>query len=169
MCDSNSPKKGQRTQLKCGANLSRGSRRGGGGGAGAVLQGEVSDEDDELGKRTTDLSARALKQVLGEPVRVSEQNVVCKPIAYILTVSQQDAEGVIPGGKIIRGEYLQRFIEDKTERKHKKHRGRQSLPVTGRTPYHFLGVKTCAEEEPSSQLSTYHSNLLCLWQKMVLS
>lgn len=63
------------------------------------MHGEVSDEDYELGECTTDLSARALKEVLREAVRVSEQNVVCKPIAYILTVSQQDAEGVIPGGK----------------------------------------------------------------------
>lgn len=59
----------------------------------------MSDEDDELGKRAPHLSAWALKQVLGEPVRISEQNVVCKPIAYILTVSQQDAEGVIPRGE----------------------------------------------------------------------
>lgn len=47
----------------------------------------MGDEDDELGKCTTDLSARALKQVLREAVGVREQNVVCKPIAYILTVS----------------------------------------------------------------------------------
>ena len=87
-------------QLESGTDLSRGSGRGGGGGTGAVLQGEVSDEDNELGKRTTDLSTWALKQVLGEPVRVSKQNVVCKPIAYILTVSQQDAEGVIPGEEV---------------------------------------------------------------------
>lgn len=60
------------------------------------MQGEVSDEDDELGKCTTDLSTRALKQVFREPVGVSKQNVVCKPVAYILTVSQQDAEGVVP-------------------------------------------------------------------------
>lgn len=59
----------------------------------------MSDEDDELGKCTTDLSTRALEQVLGEPVRVSKQNVVCKPVAYILTVSQQDAKGVIPKRK----------------------------------------------------------------------
>ena len=59
----------------------------------------MSNEDDELGKRATHLSARALKQVLREPVRVSKQNIVCKPIAYILTVSQQDAEGVIPRGE----------------------------------------------------------------------
>jgi len=59
----------------------------------------VSDEDYELGKRTTDLSTRTLEQILGEPVGVSKQNVVCKPIAYILTVSQQDAEGVIPKEK----------------------------------------------------------------------
>lgn len=63
------------------------------------MQGEVSDEDDELGKCTTDLGARALKQVFREPVGVRKQNVVCKPIAYILTVSQQDAEGVVPRGK----------------------------------------------------------------------
>lgn len=88
-----------RARLKSATNLSRGSRRGRGGGAGAVLQGEVGDEDDELGKCTADLSARALKQVLREAVGVREQNVVCKPIAYILTVSQQDAEGIIPAGK----------------------------------------------------------------------
>lgn len=76
-----------RARLKSGTNLSRGSRRGRGGGAGAVLQGEVGDEDDELGKCTADLSTRALKQVLREAVGVREQNVVCKPIAYILTVS----------------------------------------------------------------------------------
>lgn len=56
----------------------------------------MSYEDDELGKSTTDLSARALQQVLREAVRVRKQNVVCKPEAYILTVSQQDAEGIIP-------------------------------------------------------------------------
>lgn len=66
------------------------------------MQGEVSDEDDELGKCTTDLGARALEQVLREPVGVRKQNIVCKPIAYILTVSQQDAEGVIPGGRTSR-------------------------------------------------------------------
>lgn len=59
----------------------------------------MRNEDDELGKCATDLSAWALKQVLREPIRVSKQNVVCKPIAYILTVSQQDAEGVIPTGE----------------------------------------------------------------------
>lgn len=57
----------------------------------------MSDEDDELGERSADLGARAFEQVLGEAVGVSEQNVVCKPVAYILTVSQQDAEGIIPG------------------------------------------------------------------------
>lgn len=62
----------------------------------------MSDEDDELGKCTTDLGARALEQVLREPVGVRKQNIVCKPIAYILTVSQQDAEGVIPGGRTSR-------------------------------------------------------------------
>lgn len=59
----------------------------------------MGDEDDELGKCATDLSARALEQVLREAVGVRKQNIVCKPIAYILTVSQQDAEGVVPGGK----------------------------------------------------------------------
>lgn len=59
----------------------------------------MSDEDDELGKCSTDLSARALEQVFREAVGVCKQNVVCKPVAYILTVSQQDAEGVIPRGK----------------------------------------------------------------------
>lgn len=88
-----------RAQIKSGTNLSRGSGWGCGGGAGAVLQREMSNENDELGKCTTDLSARAFKQVLREAVRVCKQNVVCKPIAYILTVSQQDAEGVIPRGK----------------------------------------------------------------------
>lgn len=125
----------------------------------------MSDKDDELGKCTTDLSARALKQVLGEPVRVSKQNVVCKPIAYILTVSQQDAEGVIPRGEDEENIYRAGRNRETAQ----KHGGRRGLPVTGRTPYYFLGVKTCAEEEPSSQLSTYHSNLFCLWQKMVLS
>lgn len=86
-------------RCKPGTNLSWGSRRGSGGGAGAILQGEVSDEDNELGKCPTDLSARALKQVLREPVRISKQNVVCKPVAYILTVSQQDAKGIIPRGE----------------------------------------------------------------------
>lgn len=46
---------------------------------------------------------------------------------------------------------------------------KQNSPVTGRTPYYFLGVKTCAKEEPSGQLSADHSNLLCLGQKVVLS
>lgn len=59
----------------------------------------MSDEDNELGKCPTDLSARALEQVLREPVRISKQNVVCKPVAYILTVSQQDAKGIIPRGE----------------------------------------------------------------------
>lgn len=80
------------------------------------MQGEVSDEDDELGKRAPHLSTRALKQVLREPVRISEQNVVCKPIAYILTVSQQDAEGVIP----------RREMED-SYRKGLKQRGREKV------------------------------------------
>lgn len=47
--------------------------------------------------------------------------------------------------------------------------GGRGLPVTGRTPHYFLGVETCAEEKPSSQLSTYHSNLLRLWQEVVLA
>lgn len=81
---------------KSGTNLSGGPRRGGRRGTGAILQGEVSDEDDELGERPANLGARALEQVLGESVGVSKQNVVCKPTAYILTVSQQDAEGVVP-------------------------------------------------------------------------
>lgn len=81
---------------RCNTDLSRGSRRGSGGGARTVLQGEVSDEDYELGKRSTDLSTWALEEILREAIRVSEQNVVCKPVAYILTVSQQDAERVIP-------------------------------------------------------------------------
>jgi len=83
--------------LKSATHLSGGPGRGGGGGARAVLQREVSDEDDELGECAADLGARALEQVLREPVGVSKQDLVCKPIAYILTVSQQDAEGVIPG------------------------------------------------------------------------
>lgn len=87
------------SEKNSGTDLSGGSRRGGGGGAGAVLQGEMSDEDDELGEGAADLSARALEQVLREAVGVGEENVVCKPIAYILTVSQQDAEGVIPEGR----------------------------------------------------------------------
>lgn len=132
------------------------------------MQGEVGDEDDELGKCATDLSTRALEQVLREAVGVRKQNIVCKPIAYILTVSQQDAEGVVPEGKDEENIYRGPHSREKTLKK-KKNGGRQSLPVTGRTPYYFLGVKTCAEEEPGSQLSTYHSNLLCLWQKMVLS
>lgn len=56
----------------------------------------MSDEDYELGKRSTDLSTWALEEILREPIRVSEQNVVCKPVTYILTVSQQDAESIIP-------------------------------------------------------------------------
>lgn len=78
-------------------HLARGSGRGGGGGAGPVLQREVGDEDDELGEGAPHLGARALKQVLGEAVGVRKQDVVCKPIADILTVSEQDAEGVVPG------------------------------------------------------------------------
>lgn len=154
-------------RCKPGTNLSWGSRRGSGGGAGAILQGEVSDEDNELGKCPTDLSARALEQVLREPVRISKQNVVCKPVAYILTVSQQDAKGIIPRGenKINMCKQGQEHLRGKKKGKKKQ----QGSPVTGRTPYYFLGVKTCAEEKPSCQLSTYHSNLLCLWQKVVLS
>lgn len=59
----------------------------------------MSDEDDELGKCSADLSAGALQQILGEAVRVRKQDVVCKPVTNILTVSQQDAEGVIPAKK----------------------------------------------------------------------
>lgn len=78
-------------------HLAGGSGRGGGGGAGPVLQREVGDEDDELGEGAPHLGARALEQVLGEAVGVRKQDVVCKPIADILTVSEQDAEGVVPG------------------------------------------------------------------------
>ena len=60
---------------------------GDGGGVGAVLEGKVCDEDDELGEGPADLGARALQQVLGEAVGVGEQDVVCKPVADILTVS----------------------------------------------------------------------------------
>lgn len=84
----------------------------------------MSDEDDELGKRASDLSARALEQVLGEPVWVSKQNVVCKPIAYILTVSQQDAEGVIPTGKM-RGVFTDNKGETKKHRQRKKNGQRE--------------------------------------------
>lgn len=56
----------------------------------------MSDEDYELGERPADLGAGALQQVLGEAIGVSKEDIVCKPIAYILTVSQQDAKGVIP-------------------------------------------------------------------------
>lgn len=59
----------------------------------------MSYEDDELGKSTTNLSTWALQQVFREAVRVRKQNVVCKPEAYILTVSQQDAEGIVPGNE----------------------------------------------------------------------
>lgn len=78
------------------AHLTGGSGRGGGRGAGPVLQREVGDKDDELGEGASHLGARALQQVLGEAVGVRKQDVVCKPIAYILTVSEQDAEGVVP-------------------------------------------------------------------------
>lgn len=61
------------------------------------MQREVGDEDDELGEGAPHLGARALEQVLGEAVGVRKQDVVCKPIADILTVSEQDAEGVVPG------------------------------------------------------------------------
>lgn len=81
------------------SNLSRRSWRSRGGGARAVWQGKVSYEDDELGKSTTNLSTWALQQVFREAVRVRKQNVVCKPEAYILTVSQQDAEGIVPENK----------------------------------------------------------------------
>lgn len=149
-----------------GTNLSGGSGRGGGGGARPVLQGEVGNEDYELGKRAADLGARALEQVLREAVWVSKQDFVCEPIAYILTVSQQDAEGVIP-----RREGHRRCSSGGGPGREKTPRYTEEAgsPVAGRTPDYFLSVKTCAEEEPSSQLSTYHSNLLCLWQKMVLS
>lgn len=66
----------------------------------------MSYEDDELGKSTTNLSTWALQQVFREAVRVRKQNVVCKPEAYILTVSQQDAKGIIPENKHIREIYL---------------------------------------------------------------
>lgn len=60
------------------------------------MQREVGDEDDELGEGAPHLGARALEQVLGEAVGIRKQDVVCKPIADILTVSEQDAEGVVP-------------------------------------------------------------------------
>lgn len=52
----------------------------------------------ELGEGPAHLCAGALQQVLGEAVGVGEEDVVCKPVAYILTVPQQDAEGIIPAG-----------------------------------------------------------------------
>lgn len=61
------------------------------------MKGEVCDEDDEFGERAPDLGAGALQQVLGKAVGVGKQEVVCKPVAYILTVSQQDAKRIIPG------------------------------------------------------------------------
>lgn len=88
--------------------LCRGSGRGGGRRAGPVLQREVGDEDDELGEGAAHLGARALQQVLGEAVGVRKQDVVCKPIANILTVSQQDAEGVIPAERDRERKYLER-------------------------------------------------------------
>ena len=47
----------------------------------------MCDEDDELGQGAADLGARALQQVLGVAVGVGEQDVVCKPVADVLTVS----------------------------------------------------------------------------------
>lgn len=48
-------------------------------------------------------------------------------------------------------------------------RERRGLPVTGRAPHYFFGVKTCTEEEPGSKLSTDHCNFLSFWEKMILS
>lgn len=86
-------------------HLSRGSRGGGRGGTGAILQGEVCNEDDELGERPSDLGAGALQQVLREAVGVGKQDVVCKPVAYILAVSQKDAEAIIPRGSETHSQY----------------------------------------------------------------
>lgn len=81
------------------------------------MQREVGDKDDELGEGASHLGARALQQVLGEAVGVRKQDVVCKPIAYILTVSEQDAEGVVPvqgwGGK---GRKRERFFFKRREK-----------------------------------------------------
>lgn len=82
----------------------------------------MGDEDDELGKCATDLSTRALEQVLREAVGVRKQNIVCKPIAYILTVSQQDAEGVVPEGKDEENIYRGPHSREKTLKKKKKWR-----------------------------------------------
>lgn len=93
----------ERRSRVCGAtHLTGGPGRGGGRGAGPVLQREVGDEDDELGEGASHLGARALEQVLGEAVGVRKQDVVCKPIADILAVSEQDAEGVVPGQGVAR-------------------------------------------------------------------
>lgn len=133
------------------------------------MQREVGDEDDELGEGASHLGARALEQVLGEAVGVRKQDVVCKPIADILAVSEQDAEGVVPGQGVARKMCCCFFGKDKNAVFVFANQGGRGLPVTGRTPHYFLGVETCAEEKPSSQLSTYHSNLLRLWQEVVLA
>lgn len=92
----------------------------------------MGDEDDELGEGAAHLGARALQQVLGEAVGVRKQDVVCKPIANILTVSQQDAEGVIPAERDRERKYLERRL--KSDNCPLKRDG-LSLPVAGRTPY----------------------------------
>lgn len=51
---------------------------------------------NELGEGPPHLSTRALKQVLRETVRVGKQGAVCKPAAYILAMSKEDAQGIIP-------------------------------------------------------------------------
>lgn len=67
--------------------------------AGSILQWEMCNEYDEFGKSPSNLCTGALKQVLREAVWICKEDVVCKPVTHILTMSQQDAKSIIPETK----------------------------------------------------------------------
>lgn len=64
--------------------------------AGSILQGKVSQEDDDLHKGVADLRARTLQQVLGKHRWVTEEHVLSKPVAHALAMTQVDAQGIVP-------------------------------------------------------------------------
>lgn len=65
---------------------------------------------NELGEGPSHLSTRALEQVLREAIWVGKQSVVCKPAAYILAVSKEDAQGIIPENKMYAIHYKSRIL-----------------------------------------------------------
>lgn len=62
----------------------------------AILQGEVRNENDQLRKRAPHFGAGALQEVFREAIGNVEKDVMRKPKAHILAVTEENAQGIIP-------------------------------------------------------------------------